>query len=144
MDDVAFELVGKEVISYDYDQGLKSLRSVWDEYFPLGIAARPDMIDSEIYSSYIKHHYSGLVAENCMKPEAIQPTEGKFTFEDADKLVNFANENKIAMRGHTLLWHSQIPDWFFTDPDDSTKPATSEKASREIEKHIETIMTVIK
>jgi|GEM_PF-181184 len=119
---------------------LTPLHSVWDDYFPIGMAARPDLIDSESYSSYIKHHYSSLVAENCMKPEAIQPTEGEFTFDDGDKLVDFAYENNMEMRMHTLLWHSQIPDWFFEDPDDSTKPATSEMLLARLKTHIETIM----
>ena len=140
MDDVVFIPLGDEVISYEYDPTLTPLRSVWDEYFPLGMAARPDLIDSPEYSEYIKHHYSGLVAENCMKPEAIQPTEGNFTFDDADKLVNFANDNNITMRMHTLLWHSQIPDWFFQDPEDSSKPATSEKLLDRLKTHIDTIM----
>ncbi len=141
MDDVVFRPLGDEVISYEFDSNLTPLRSVWDEYFPLGMAVRPDLIDSPEYSAYIKHHYSGLVAENCMKPEAIQPTEGVFTFDDGDKLVNFANENNITMRMHTLLWHSQIPDWFFQDPEDATKPATSEKLLERLETHIETTMT---
>jgi endo-1,4-beta-xylanase len=76
-----------------------------------------------------------------MKPEAIAPAEGQFTFEDADKMVNFAKSNNMLMRWHTLVWHSQVPDWFFTDPSDSTKPATSEKLLERLKTYIETIMT---
>lgn len=141
MDDVVFIPLEEEPITYEFDNTLTPLRSVWDAYFPLGIAVRPDLIDSPEYSEYIKHHYSGLVAENCMKPEAIQPVEGNFTFDDADKLVNFAAENNMAMRMHTLLWHSQIPDWFFQDAEDETEQATSELLLERLKTHIETIMT---
>ncbi|AEV68181.1 sugar-binding protein [Acetivibrio clariflavus] len=140
LDDVVFIPLEDDVINYDFDPTLTPLRSVWDEYFPLGIAVRPDQVESEVYSEYIKHHYSGLVAENCMKPEAIQPKEGVFTFDDADKVANFAKENDITLRMHTLVWHSQVPDWFFEDPDDPTKPATGEKLLERMKTHIDTTM----
>jgi len=140
LDDVVFIPLEDEVINYEFDPTLTPLRSVWDKYFPLGIAVRPDQVESEVYSEYIKHHYSGLVAENCMKPEAIQPEEGEFTFNDADKLANFAKENNLTLRMHTLVWHSQVPDWFFQDPVDSSKPATSEMLLDRMRNHIETTM----
>lgn len=139
-DDFAFIALEEEPISYEFDDSLKPLREVWDEYFPLGVAVRPDLVESEIYSKYLKHHYSSLVAENVMKPEAIQPVEGEFTFEEADKIVEFAQKHELDLRMHTLLWHSQIPDWFFEDPEDSSKPATKELLLERLKTHIHTIM----
>lgn len=127
--------------SLDFDPNITSLHSVWDQYFPLGAAISPDMLESPIYNAYINKHYSSLTPGNCMKPDAIQPTEGKFTFTDTDKIAAFAEANNKLLRGHTLLWHNQIPEWFFTDPQDSTKPATSEMLLGRLKTHIEAVMT---
>jgi GH35 family endo-1,4-beta-xylanase/peptidoglycan/xylan/chitin deacetylase (PgdA/CDA1 family) len=127
--------------SLDFDPNITSLNSVWDQYFPLGAAISPAMLESPIYSAYINKHYSSLTFDNCMKPDAVQPTEGKFSFTNPDKIVAFAEANNKLLRGHTLLWHNQIPSWFFTDPQDSSKPATSQKLLERLKTHIETVMT---
>lgn len=61
----------------------------------------------------VKQHFNCVVAENCMKPEELHPSPDKWTWEDADKLVAFAQANNIKVNAHTLVWHSQTPMWFF-------------------------------
>jgi len=51
-----------------------------------------------------------------MKWDATEATEGVFTFGQADAEVAFAKTNGMHVRGHTLVWHNQIPAWVFTDP----------------------------
>src|SRR5690606_194173 len=70
-------------------------------------------------------HFNSITAENVMKFENIQPQEGKFTFEDSDKIVNFAVKNNMEIRGHTFVWHNQTPQWVFIDD-------VGENISREI------------
>lgn len=38
-----------------------------------------------------------------------------FNWASADRIADFARQNKMTMRGHTLVWHSQTPAAFFTD-----------------------------
>ncbi len=64
-------------------------------------------------SQLVTKHFGQFTPENQMKPEAIQPTEGEFTFAAADALMDFAVDNDLRVYGHTLVWHSQTPDWFF-------------------------------
>lgn len=48
-----------------------------------------------------------------MKMEPIHPEEGRYNWGTADAIVQFATENGLKVRGHTLCWHNQAPKWMF-------------------------------
>lgn len=90
-----------------------------------------------------------LVAENAMKPDAIQPREGIFQWTKADRIVKFAKENGMEVRFHTLVWHNQTPGWFFIDADGNPMAEETDPEKREankklllerLETHIRTIV----
>src|SRR5215468_2855793 len=64
-----------------------------------------------IYTQTLGREFNMLVAENAMKFDALHPAQNTFNFTDADALVAFAEANNMAVRGHNLVWHSQIPGW---------------------------------
>jgi endo-1,4-beta-xylanase len=126
-----------------------SISKRYKDSFAVGAAVEPyqlDQIDAEV----LKRHYSSIVAENVMKPINIQPEEGKFNFTETDKLVKFANENGMELRFHTLVWHSQVPDWFFMDEEgnpmvDETDSKQRDKNKKLLLKRLEThIKTIVK
>jgi endo-1,4-beta-xylanase len=86
----------------------------------------------------VRRHFDSVTAENAMKPDAIQPTEGQFTFADADKLVAIATETGAEVVGHTLVWHSQTPSWFFQGKDG--QPLTREVALTRMRAHIKAVV----
>ena len=86
----------------------------------------------------VKRHFNSIVAENCMKSEEIQPREGEFFFDEADKFVNFGIENNMSIIGHCLIWHSQCPDWFFTD--DKGNNVSPEILRQRMKTHISTVV----
>lgn len=92
---------------------IPSLQQVYQDYFNIGAAVNLRTIDSQ--QELLSKHFNSITAENDMKFEELQPLEGQFTFEKADKLAAFASENGMKMRGHTLVWHNQTPDWVFQD-----------------------------
>jgi len=49
-----------------------------------------------------------------MKWQIVEPTQGVYDWTQADELVNFAHANRQLIRGHTLTWHNQLPDWLTT------------------------------
>jgi endo-1,4-beta-xylanase len=61
-----------------------------------------------------------VTAENEMKFQSLQPTEGTFTYGPADGIVNFAIQNGMKVRGHTLVWHTQTPSWVFNNASKET------------------------
>lgn len=86
----------------------------------------------------VRTHFDALTAENAMKPDALQPREGDFTFADADRLVAIAKESGANVVGHTLVWHSQTPRWFFEGKDG--QPVTREVALARLRTHIKTVV----
>lgn len=129
-----------------------SVPSIAERYkksFTIGAAVEPYQLqgtDAEV----LKRHYNSIVAENVMKPINIQPEEGKFNFAEADKIVEFAKENGMDIRFHNLVWHSQVPEWFFLDEEgnkmvDELDPKQREKNKKLLLKRLEThIKTIVK
>jgi endo-1,4-beta-xylanase len=63
------------------------------------------------YRERVASEFSSITAENVMKWQLLEPTRGRLDFAAADQLVDFAKRNGQRVRGHTLLWHNQLPDW---------------------------------
>lgn len=95
---------------------IPSVEEVLDPYFPVGAAIEPDQLVGSHRDLLLKH-FDTIVAGNAMKWSSLQPTEGNFNWGPADALANFARDNGLRMRGHTLVWHNQTPAWVFQDAD---------------------------
>lgn len=80
--------------------------------FPIGAAIEPWQLDAP-EAGLLRWHFNSVTAENAMKPAALQPREGRFAFAGADRIVDYAMRNGMRVRGHTLLWHEQTPDWMW-------------------------------
>lgn len=92
-----------------------SLGETYKQYFPIGLAVAPHMLNDSIERAMILKQFKSVTPENVMKPERIHPAPDSFSWKEPDRLVNFATDNGIKIRGHVLVWHSQTPDWFFRD-----------------------------
>ncbi|WP_203339632.1 endo-1,4-beta-xylanase [Planococcus beijingensis] len=128
--------------SANAEDSLKALDvdPIYERYadsFAIGAAVEPFQLEGES-GEVLKHHYNSIVAENVMKPISIQPEEGKFNFEEADKIVKFAKENNMELRFHTLIWHSQVPEWFFLD--EKGKPMVDETDVKKREKNKKVVL----
>ncbi len=118
-------------------QSTESLATKYADYFPVGVAIAQSHLNT--VKEIIQTEFNHITAENAMKAQSLQPTEGNFNFTEADLLADFARAEGMKMTGHTLLWHRQAPAWFFAgltpgDADDI------EILKERLKTHIETVV----
>lgn len=115
-----------------------ALKDAFKDHFPIGTAANRSMImggagfrrtpeQNQADINTLRRHFNQIVAENDMKWQLIHPREGEegYDFAPADALVNFALSNRMEIAGHTLVWHSQTPNWVFAGTNPPPPGATN-------------------
>ena len=117
---------------------LKGLKDYYKDYFPIGVAVAPGSLTGAT-SALILKQFGSLTAENAMKPAPVHPEENRYFWDDADKIVNYATTNGMIMRGHTLCWHQQTPEWMFKDANGNT--VSKEVLLARLKDHITQVVT---
>ncbi len=110
----------------------ESLKEYCEKYFKLGVGINGSTLDnltlhSEEYMALVKQHFNSVTLTNLMKSCYIlkqkesmkNAKEGDgtpvLTYESIDPTLQWCMDNGVGMRGHTLVWHAQAPDWFFRE-----------------------------
>jgi endo-1,4-beta-xylanase len=100
----------------------------------VGTAVRGDVLDrNRAYREVVAAQFSTVTPENEMKWYAVEPKRGEFDFGPADDIVARANDVAQKVRGHTLVWHSQLPDWVKQLGPDDLRQAMREHIRRVME-----------
>lgn len=113
---------------------LPSLKDIYADQFLVGFASGSYLWRDE---ALVLSHYNAFTAENEMKPASVQPSENYYTFDGADSLAGWAIQNDVTLVGHTLVWHSQSPDWMWYRPDGSLR--SRDEGLQIMEEHINTV-----
>lgn len=92
----------------------------------------PELADSG-FSQQVLQECNILVAENDFKFGALRPSLDQFNFTQSDRLLGFARQHSIPMRGHTLVWHLSMPDWF--------EAVNRRNAEQVLTRHIQTVVS---
>ncbi|PRD47839.1 endo-1,4-beta-xylanase [Sphingobacterium haloxyli] len=116
-------------------------KEAYAEQFYVGAALNLEQIweRNPVASKVVEQHFSSVVAENCMKSMFMQPREGEFYFKDADQFVAYGEKHNMHIVGHTLIWHSQAPRWFFSDKEG--KDVSRDVLIERMRNHIHTIVS---
>ena len=108
----------------------KSLKDLFAEHgMKVGTCLNTQMIDRAVVKKLLLEHFDSVTMENSMKPDYLFNKKksletGELVVEfnsDALRMMKWAKENGFSMRGHTLVWYSQTPDWIFHVDFDQTK-----------------------
>ncbi len=70
----------------------------------------PHLTDTNFTGTASKE-FDFVTPENEMKWDTAEPTQGTFNFTPGDQVVTFAMQNNMKVKGHTLVWHNQLPAW---------------------------------
>ncbi|MFI9816382.1 endo-1,4-beta-xylanase [Saccharothrix variisporea] len=104
-------------------------------YFGAAVAA--GRLGDSQYTTILNREFSSITPENEMKWDATEPARGSFNYGPADRIVSHARANGKRMRGHTLVWHSQLPAWVTNIQDANTLRSV-------MNNHITNVMTHFK
>ena len=141
-----------EAPSVDIEKDLPSLSEIYKDKFKIGTALTPDDLASKPFMDLVQKHFGeSITVGNQMKPDYVLNQEAtlkyleetgddetpQISFSQAKPVLNYANKYGIPVRVHTLVWHSQTPEWFFKEDYDAKKDYVSpEKMKKRMENYI--------
>jgi endo-1,4-beta-xylanase len=106
------DFVSAAVLAFALTADAQSLRDLADQRgIRIGAAADPSRFNEIAYAGTLSREFNQIEPENAMKFDATQPGINTYTFAQADSIVAFGRKYNMAVRGHTLVWHSQVPTW---------------------------------
>ena len=114
------------------------LKDAYKDYFMIGVAVNNRNVTDEAQMALIRREFNSITAENAMKPQPTEPNYGEFNWEDADRIADFCRQNGIKLRGHTLMWHSQVGRWMYMDDAGNLLP--KEQFYANMKHHIEAVV----
>ncbi len=91
----------------------------------------PELTDTA-YTKILGSEFDMITPGNGMKWYATEPRQGVFDWTNGDQIVNLARAHHQRVRAHTLVWHSQLPDWL------TSRTWTAAELSAVLKKHITT------
>lgn len=102
----------------------QTIKEVYGEYgLKAGTCMSEFMSYDERSQEFIKKNFNSITFENELKPDYILDQEASKAAGDlvvkfspaTEKMLQWCQDNNMAVRGHTLIWHSQTPQWIFYD-----------------------------
>ncbi|GAC21561.1 endo-1,4-beta-xylanase [Paraglaciecola arctica] len=107
--------------------------------FKVGVATNHDIVTGKdaVSQGIITQQFNTITVENDMKAAPINPQPGVYNFAPADAFVEFGQKHNMFIVAHTLVWHNQTPDWFFTNADN--QPNTPKQQLERMREHIQLV-----
>jgi endo-1,4-beta-xylanase len=113
-----------------------TLRQAAQGKFHVGVAINTSQIEDADAKEdrTITQQFDSISPENALKWERLHAKPGVYDFALADRYVDYGTKHHMYTVGHTLVWHSQVPDWVFEDA--QGKPITRAALLERLHDHI--------
>lgn len=106
-----------------------ALKDACADYFTLGVGINGSTLENLTtytpeYMELVKEHFNSVTLSNLMKcayilqqKESQESGDGSpvLDYTSIDDTLQWCMDNGVRMRGHTLVWHTQAPGWFFRE-----------------------------
>ena len=93
---------------------LRSLAEAKGKY--IGTELTGNMVNNSTITSLAGAQFDMVTPGNEMKWDTTEPSNGNYNFGPGDRVVSFAQSHDMRVRGHNLVWHSQLPGWVNSVP----------------------------
>ncbi len=142
--------------------GEAPLKDLAEGYFKMGVGLTGNQrsngaVNSAEYMAVVDTHFNSVTLTNLMKPSYLLDKNGcqrnarfgndgevAVTFSSIDPTLKWCYENGMQMRGHTLVWHAQTPEWFFREDYDENKGYVDyETMKSRLDSYIKQVVTYI-
>ena len=98
-----------------------------------GAAIAPVVLSDPAYAALYASEARVVTTDYSLKFDALRPAPDRYDFGGADSLLAFAQKNRLPMRGHTLVWNENAPDWL--------RRLSGRETERVFDEHIETVVS---
>ncbi len=133
----------------EYDPPLRDLAA--QAGFSIGICLSPNQLSDPAYLDLLASQFNSTTCTNETKAYSLLDQRAsqrsgdgmpRMNFTMADKMVGWAQEHGIGVRGHVLTWDAYMTEWFFHEDYDAAKPVASrEVLLARMESYITQVMT---
>ncbi|WP_406098880.1 endo-1,4-beta-xylanase [Streptomyces sp. NBC_01013] len=112
------------------EQGtLHELAAAQGKYF--GSATDNPELPDAAYAATLGSEFGQITPGNSMKWDTTEPVRGQFDFAKGDVVTDFAQQHGQSVRGHTLVWHNQLPGWVGALPSAQVEAAMTNHVTEE-------------
>src|SRR5688572_13626901 len=117
-----------------------ALKDVMPRGMVIGVALNQRQFDGSDTAAVeiITKQFNQISPENVLKFQPIHPAADRYSFDAADRFVQFGVDRRMQIVGHTLVWHSQTGAWVFQGTDG--KPADRDTLLARMRDHIRTVV----
>ncbi len=101
-----------------------NLKDAYANHFSVGVAINAWQLEDKKTMKVVKKHFNSVTMENAMKPTSLLDMEASGKAKDGEPkirtqslayVLDLVQSHGLKLRGHTLVWHNQTPEWFFRE-----------------------------
>lgn len=138
----------------DKSEQMTNMKDAFKDDFTVGVCVSMATANDDEEMKFVTDHFNSITMENDMKPESLLDWEAseksadgmpEIRTEHLGRVLKIAQDKGIKLRGHTLVWHNQTPEWFFSkDFEPSKGYADKATMKKRMEAYIQKVLTYCK